>query len=329
MELSCSIYSSRIIQHLLDLSTNFSLKKSILTFVIDNIITLALDCNGLHVVIKCIEEIYKNTYSNEQNDKLEMNNIYNIISKELKMLCFSKFGCCFIQKIIKISSNNYKNKIISIIMNYYFEEFIHNSYANYVLQEIISQKYLNINRDILNYVSKDIMNYSKSKATSNIIEKLLLEYTEPTMLLLKNIINKDKLLIRELVLDNFGNYGKSNKNKYVIAIIIVFTCLLSTSVDDAQFYNMLLEESSKYENEVLDLTYGPCFLKKLLEKHPQASVYFNIEKVESMMKEIHKKKIPISNFTNQINKENSFLSPEEKKKNKLLKLKKKRKKYLK
>ncbi len=87
-------------------------------------------------------------------------------------------------------------------------------------------------------------------------------------------------------------------------------------------------ECSKHEKDILEQPFGPCFLKKLLEKHSEAKKYFNYQLIENKIKEIHKQKTPISAISVNMNDNIENLSPEEIKKLRILKIKKKRKKYM-
>lgn len=217
----CSIYSSRIIQKLLESTQDTEKRNYFLTVIISNLMKIANDCNGLHVIMKVIE-IFKNdrsipkgfNYNNlidesdNINNKLSLKYIYSRIILELKSLCCDKYGCCFIQKIFKSTDQEFKSYLVNIIMRDYFEEFINHQYANYVLQEIISFKDSNINSYVLKYVSKDILSFSKNKATSNIIEILLKEWSQETIKVVMQYIEHNPNFIRELVLNNYGNYGK-------------------------------------------------------------------------------------------------------------------------
>ncbi len=69
-------------------------------------------------------------------------------------------------------------------------------------------------------------------------------------------------------------------------------------------------------------------MKKLLEKHVDARKYFNDQLIDDKIKEIHKQKKPISTISININENIEKMSAEEIKKLRILKIKKKRKKYM-
>jgi hypothetical protein len=236
----CSIYSSHIIQKLLDYTQEVNLKNEFFSIIIFNFLKIAVNCNGLHVIMKVIELFkndkndnsipndydYKNLFTekNQVSNKLTLKYIYCNVVYYLKSLCCDKYGCCFVQKLFKSVELEFRTFLINLIMNEFFEEFVNHQYASYVLQEIISFKNYEVNSYILNYVSRDLLEFSKNKAISNIIETLLKEWSAETMKLVVKEIELNNEFIRELVLNNYGNYGKKKKiytNTYIYKLFII------------------------------------------------------------------------------------------------------------
>ena len=84
-----------------------------------------------------------------------------------------KFGCVIVQKCIYSLNENTKVKFCmlqSVVQNTPF--LIVNIYGNYVLQKVIEQNNFQVNATILRFVENDIVDYSRQKIASNVVEKV-------------------------------------------------------------------------------------------------------------------------------------------------------------
>jgi hypothetical protein len=96
---------------------------------------------------------------------------------------------------------------------------INDEFGNFIIQHVISLKSKDFNQQIFNYIKQDLAALSKQKYSSNVIDKTIL-YEDSIML--SSIIDKmiEKKLISELILDQYGNYGKNCFDKLVIQKVL-------------------------------------------------------------------------------------------------------------
>ena len=212
MELSCSLFASRIIQGIFE-RLNFKNQEEFINASLSNLFDLIKDCNGLYVILRIMEEVKKNEekgkfFNNYNKGKeITLSFFYDIIKQNLENFCFDKYGCCFVQKSLGFAYPQVKEEIISLLMKNK-ENFLEHSYGNYVIQEIISFKDNKINQEILDLISLDLVSCCMKKPTANIIEKLLKNYKKETQRIFDNEIKTNNNFIRDLVTNNYGNYGK-------------------------------------------------------------------------------------------------------------------------
>ena len=309
--LSCSLYSSRIIQKLIDFLEN-NIKIEVFTLIVTNFNNLIKDSNGLHVVLKTIKEIilleekYSQTYYikhiSKGNPILSSSYIFSIIIDNLKEFSFDKYGCCFIQKCLYVVNKETQKQIIDKVM-LNINSYLTHSYGNYVLQEILSLERNELSEVILFEVSKDFLGFSNSKSTSNVIEKLIKHYQEKTMALIYKEIDSNTNFISQIIVNSYGNY--------------VYSCILEASTGDR--YDHFISELLINISKILSKPFGPCFIKKLSETHKKIEDKIDINLINQIIKINPKQK-------KQEEEEN--LTPEEIKKQKILKQKKKRMKYV-
>lgn len=187
---------TRVIQKLIEFSNDINLINNI----IKNTLQLLKDNNGYHIILKFA--ILNN----------RLNEIEKIIQENLLEISTNKFGCCAIQKYLQ---NYPEEKIINAII-FSTEKLIINIYGNYVIQYIISLNNKNYNHLIVDKLKSNIIYLSKQKFSSNVIERCF-DYCEyPIKLILINHLCEEKV-VKELLFDMYGNYGKNFKNLYLFS----------------------------------------------------------------------------------------------------------------
>ena len=160
--------------------------------------------NGNHIVIKLLAQI--------SCEKACF--IYECILNNIVIIASDKFGCVVVQKCLS-SLPNLSNKKTSILHNIvkHCKMLILDIYGNYVLQKIIEQNDHQINQALAKVYETDLVNLSRHKVASNVIEKVLyilrklLDYSsDETKKMMISRISSSKV-IALLLFDKFGNYG--------------------------------------------------------------------------------------------------------------------------
>lgn len=178
---------TRVIQKLIETSSNLDLKENINKFALE----LLKDTNGYHIILK---------FSNLTR---KLDQIEKIIEDNLLDIAMNKFGCCAIQKYLQHFPSN---AIIKMII-FHTEKLITNVYGNYVIQFIISMSNQEFNCQIIEKFKNNIIYLSKQKFSSNVIERCFDFCKESAKNILINYICDEKV-VGELLLDMYGNYGK-------------------------------------------------------------------------------------------------------------------------
>lgn len=186
--LSTQVYACRVIQKALE-SNNvlLSLKIKIINELSDKILFLIKDQNGNHVIQKAIETI--------PIENLPF--ILNSIKDKIFNLSIHSYGCRVIQRLLKFGSIDDQKLIINELTNH-LSILIQDQYGNYVIQHILTISknspdfLISIKDKILNIISKNLLNFSKHKFASNVVEKAII-----------NSNSQQQNLIIDQILPNF------------------------------------------------------------------------------------------------------------------------------
>ena len=154
-EISCSKNGTRVIQKLIEKSTNIKqgnniIQKSLIEMLKGKIFELSNDENANHIIQKFIINI-QYPYNNFIYEELYENFIY---------IAITKYGCCVIQKCLINGNKEQKEKIVCLILENTFS-LITNQFGNYVYQCIILLKDEKINYKILEFFMIKLFLYVK------------------------------------------------------------------------------------------------------------------------------------------------------------------------
>lgn len=184
---------TRVIQKLIEHTNCSKINDNLLAHTLD----LLKDNNGYHIVLK---------YSSSQKNSAH---IGKIIESNILDIAKNKFGCCAIQKYLQLFPNDLIiKKIIGSTA-----DLIVNVYGNYVIQFIISLSNQDYNFQIVEKFKSNICYLSKQKFSSNVIERCFDYCKDSVKVVLINYICEEKV-VSELLMDMYGNYGRSYFSKY-------------------------------------------------------------------------------------------------------------------
>ena len=246
-EISCSKNGTRVIQKLIEKSTNIKqgnniIQKSLIEMLKGKIFELSNDENANHIIQKFIINI-QYPYNNFIYEELYENFIY---------IAITKYGCCVIQKCLINGNKEQKEKIVCLILENTFS-LITNQFGNYVYQCIILLKDEKINYKIFEIIYNKIIPLCKEKYSSNVIEKIL-DINNPILVnqLIKHITKNDNKII-ELLTNKYGNY--------------IIQKILNISNEKNLIYR-ILNIIAKNIIIINNVPFGKQLINKLIDKYP-------------------------------------------------------------
>ena len=203
-EISINKYGTRALQKLFQKIAN-NLKEEeidiIKASIKGNITSMIKSINGNHVIQSIIEYI--------KNEEI-MAFMYKEINQNLIEILKTKPGYCVFSKMIKHFNSEYVNNIFENILNN-IDKLINDEYGNFIIQSIIKINNITYNNKIYNYIYDKIVLLSCQKYSSKVIECCMADSSKK-IAIIRTIIKED--IIKELIIDKFGNYIVQNALVY-------------------------------------------------------------------------------------------------------------------
>lgn len=210
-KLSMQMYACRVIQKVLEyieLPQRIALVQELSSCVLQMI----KDQNGNHVIQKAIERI----------PMAQLPFILDSLDGQIYHLSTHSYGCRVIQRLLEFGSEQDQSRILAELKDF-IPYSIQDQYGNYVIQHILQQKDSQsfpemraTKQVIVNTVSQNVVEFSKHKFASNVVEKAIL-YGSPEQkaLIVAQILPRDEAHARDLedsapmilmMRDQFANY---------------------------------------------------------------------------------------------------------------------------
>ena len=199
-EISIDNYGTRVFQKVLEILQEINYNYYTFEFmsVIKNLINthlyeLCCDKNGNHVFQKILKIVPR-----KKNEFL-----YSKLTEIVIDISLLQQGVTILQTSFECATLEQKDKICNKIIDN-ISKLINDKYGNYTVQTIVLLNEDNLNMRIFKYISENILELSKQKFSSNVIDKFIINNNNYSMKLIIDIINKN--LIKELIFDKYGNY---------------------------------------------------------------------------------------------------------------------------
>ena len=256
-EISVNNYGTRVIQKTLEklIDNNFyskietpELNNCINDLIKKHLYDLCCDKNGNHVYQKLLK-----VFHNEKNNDF----LYEYLSPISLDVALLQQGATIFTTAFNFSNLKQKEKISkNIIEN--IDKLINNKYGNYSIQAIINklENEKNLIEPIYLYISENLLELSKQKYSSNVIDTFIMKRDDYSKKLVDYMINKD--LIKDIIKDQYGNYvvqkamnisDKETKNKIIKQIKPIVPELLESNLGKKIYEKLSQQYNDVFNNE--------------------------------------------------------------------------------
>ncbi|CAE7220926.1 APUM5 [Symbiodinium sp. KB8] len=207
LELAKDKYGCRVVQKMME-SLPQQLKMDIASEIMDNVIECIEDMNGNHVIQKVVENLD------------EVHFVIAAVSKSsetAESMASHIYGCRIIQRLLENCPLDRLDGILDPIVSA-VGKLSKDKHANYVIQCILEKGRFEDKRSIVKAISKNVLDFSKNKVSSNVVEKCLevtsdgpaAESLEEERAALYSAVlgsaGDQRAPINQLMTDKFGNY---------------------------------------------------------------------------------------------------------------------------
>ena len=189
-------YGTHPFQSLIEMINMPEEKKLVLSYILNNELTLSLHSNGTYIVQKFIS-VTKDDERKELNE-----NLSNIIDK----LIIDPFGVCVIIKLVKHTKDKEIHKKIAdyITLNGALN-FIQHPYANYAVQNLITCTDLSYCDSIIETIVDNYLSLSMQKFSSNLVENCIKFCDKKSIKKIYDSVVEDNKL-ESLLNNSYGNF---------------------------------------------------------------------------------------------------------------------------
>ena len=250
-EICINNYGTRVIQKTLEqlINNNYSrietqeLNNTINKLIEKHLYDLCCDKNGNHVYQKLLKVFY---YEKENKNDF----LYNYLSNISLEVAFLQQGATIYSAALSLANSIQKEKIcIKIIDN--IEKLINDKYGNYSVQAIINKldEEKNLIEPLYLYISNNIVNLSKQKCSSNVIDTFIMKKDDYSKMLVNDMIKKN--IIKEIIKDQYGNYVVQK----------------AMNISDEETVNKIINQIKPIIPELLESNIGRKIYDKLKEQY--------------------------------------------------------------
>ena len=229
MDLSKGMYSCRVVQKAL----HYVLSRQQVELIREigtpaNVLTLAKDMNGNHVVQKAIEAV--------QTDDIQF--IVDAFKGKCGELSKHTYGCRVIQRVLEKCPDAIKRTVITELHK--VDGLIPDQFGNYVAQHIITFGSQDDQEKCIDKVAKNIVEYSCHKFASNVVERCFdPDFVTPDIIhrLFRTVLDESGPWgdpLAKMSRDPYGNYAV---RKFILPLTLPFALLLRLLLDEILTYS--------------------------------------------------------------------------------------------
>ena len=157
------------------------------------VVKLIQDLNGNHVVQRCLQKL----------DAVHNQFIYDAISANCFHVASHRHGCCVFQRCVDFANPHQQHQVVMEVVDKTVL-LVQDAFGNYVVQYVLEQV-PQYRHNIINIIAQSIIQLSRQKFSSNVVEKCLqLASPEGQALMVTSLAQKDQILT--LLQDPYANY---------------------------------------------------------------------------------------------------------------------------
>ena len=249
--ISINNYGTRVIQKTLEklIESGYNkietmeINNCIKNLIANHLYDLCRDKNGNHVYQKLLK-----VYHNETE---EINNfLYDYLADIALDVALLQQGATIYTTAINFGTYNQKEKICNKIIQD-LDKLINNKYGNYSVQAIINtlKEEKKLIEQIYKYISSNIVELSKQKYSSNVIDTFIMKKDEFSKMIIDDIIKNNQ--VKDIIKDQYGNYVIQK----------------AMSISDSDTLNKIVEQIKPIVPELLLSNLGKKILNKLMQQY--------------------------------------------------------------
>ena len=249
--ISINNYGTRVIQKTLEklIESGYNkietmeINNCIKNLIANHLYDLCRDKNGNHVYQKLLK-----VYHNETE---EINNfLYDYLADIALDVALLQQGATIYTTAINFGTYNQKEKICNKIIQD-LDKLINNKYGNYSVQAIINslKDEKKLIEQIYKYISSNIVELSKQKYSSNVIDTFIMKKDEFSKMIIDDIIKNNQ--VKDIIKDQYGNYVIQK----------------AMSISDSNTLNKIVEQIKPIVPELLLSNLGKKILNKLMQQY--------------------------------------------------------------
>ena len=198
LALSMQIYGCRVVQKALEHILTDQ-QAQLVSELKEKVMQCVKDQNGNHVVQKAIERV--------PAEHIQF--IINAFSGRVQDSATHPYGCRVIQRMLEYCEEPTRTRVLHELHSC-ASTLIVDQYGNYVTQHVIEHGKPEDRGRIIDLVTENLVNYSKHKFASNVVEKSIqfgsFEERRAMVVTLSMINEKRESPIQTLIRDQYGNY---------------------------------------------------------------------------------------------------------------------------
>ncbi|OAL01919.1 ARM repeat-containing protein [Phaeosphaeriaceae sp. SRC1lsM3a] len=187
-------HGTRALQKMIEFISTEEQTEMIIQALSGQVVDLIQDLNGNHVIQKCLNHL----------KSLEAQFIFDAVGEHCITVGTHRHGCCVLQRCIDHASGFQKVELVRKITAHSFH-LVQDPFGNYVVQYILDLNDPNFTTPMCGGFQGKVVELSKQKFSSNVIEKCIRCAEMPAkQLLIEELLDAEEL--EQLMRDSYGNY---------------------------------------------------------------------------------------------------------------------------
>lgn len=193
-DIALNQHGTRALQKMIEHLHNDQQVELVIHALAQKVVALVQDLNGNHVIQKCLQVL------GAQRCQF----IYQSVGLSCVTVGTHRHGCCVLQRCIDHAQGYQRNDLVAQITRCAFD-LVQDAYGNYVVQYILDLDEVNYTRPLCESFGGKIVDLSRQKFSSNVIEKCLrVSDTNTRAVMINEILSGNEL--EKMLRDSFANY---------------------------------------------------------------------------------------------------------------------------